>query len=505
MLILITVDMSTVQEILKDGESEVVEFKANPELATIGKVISSFLNSNGGTMLLGVEDGGSVKGVSNAVRRADDIYRYLITNIVPESPISVNVETLEGKDIVLIEVWPGPRKPYIFQGTIYNRRNTKTVQITSDELLTIIDSRQKSDLHWERATLLSLNISDLSISAIRETIKASADNNRGRIFKQTEIEGFLSYYGLLQNGDLTNAAVVSFGNSPAQYIPQSRVRLCVMSEGRTGSNFKVDRFLEANLFENIKQIQNFFVDNLSVDKRFDKVQWERSKGFMYPMDALNEGVLNALVHRDLSIPSGSVTIIIYEDKLEISNFGKLPDGLVVRDLKKAHQSIPQNPDIAHMCFLRGYMDRIGRGTLKIIEACKEAGLKEPKWTVENSMVKLTFYSSVARSTKRIEGVTKGVIEGVTKETARKIEGIIEGVTEGVTEGVKFRIEQIVQLLSTKEGLKTSEIELLLNIPAKSIERYVKQLKDKNIIEFKGAARTGGYFLTKEAAKRLNNE
>jgi ATP-dependent DNA helicase RecG len=63
-----------------------------------------------------------------------------------------------------------------------------------------------------------------------------------------------------------------------------------------------------------------------------------------------------------------LVVIIYPNKLEITNTGASP--YKQSELKKNHLSMPFNPDIAHMAFLRGYMEKIGRGTLKIIDACK---------------------------------------------------------------------------------------------------------------------------------------
>jgi ATP-dependent DNA helicase RecG len=74
------------------------------------------------------------------------------------------------------------------------------------------------------------------------------------------------------------------------------------------------------------------------------------------------------------------------------NFGSLPEELKAADLKRNHMSLPRNPDIAHICFLRGYIDKIGRGTLKIIEDCKQFGLQEPKWISRTGVTTLTFFN-----------------------------------------------------------------------------------------------------------------
>ena len=203
---------------------------------------------------------------------------------------------------------------------------------------------------------------------------AFSDNKMKDIKKNRRV---LSYYGLFKNGNFTNAAVVLFAKNPSRFIPQARVRVAFLDHGKTGDVFRDDQLLEGNLFKNIEIIQNFFEKHLSFSRKFENNNWKRKDDYVFPMAALREGVMNALVHREYSLVSSALSIIIYNDKLEITNSGKSP--LKQSELKKNHLSMPYNPDIAHMVFLRGYIEKIGRGTLKIIDACKQAGIKTPVW------------------------------------------------------------------------------------------------------------------------------
>ena len=81
---------------------------------------------------------------------------------------------------------------------------------------------------------------------------------------------------------------------------------------------------------------------------------------------------------------------MYPNRIEIWNSGRLPDELKPGDLSRNHPSLPTNPDIAHVLYLRGLMERIGRGTQKIIDACREYGLPLPAWDDQPSGVTLTL-------------------------------------------------------------------------------------------------------------------
>ena len=101
----------------------------------------------------------------------------------------------------------------------------------------------------------------------------------------------------------------------------------------------------------------------------------------YPGEAISEGLVNALAHRDYAAFSSGATVTLYPDRVEIWNSGRLPQGWKEDRLRRNHPSLPANPEIAHALFIRGFMERIGRGTLKTIEACRTAGIPAPKWSV----------------------------------------------------------------------------------------------------------------------------
>ena len=95
----------------------------------------------------------------------------------------------------------------------------------------------------------------------------------------------------------------------------------------------------------------------------------------YPYEAIREVILNAIVHRDYM--GAPIQISVYDDKLIVWNEGSLPEDLTFEDLKKKHSSHPHNPILASTFFKGGLIEVWGRGTIKIINECKKAGLPEP--------------------------------------------------------------------------------------------------------------------------------
>lgn len=110
-------------------------------------------------------------------------------------------------------------------------------------------------------------------------------------------------------------------------------------------------------------------------------------------------------------------------------------GLSLEDLKSDHNSRPRNPIIANACFFAGYIDTWGRGTLKIINSCKEAGLPEPEIKEMNGGVEVTIFISEVTESGLVDGLVENETDGV-------IGGVIGGVNEeeigGQVGGFAFR-------------------------------------------------------------------
>ena len=113
----------------------------------------------------------------------------------------------------------------------------------------------------------------------------------------------------------------------------------------------------------------------------------------YPEPALKEMILNAVVHR--TYMGATVQMRVFDNRLTIWNEGPLPSGLSVEKLKEEHSSLPRNPLIAEACFKAGYIDAWGRGIMKIMNSCKEAGLPDPEFLEKNGGMQVVLYKDVA--------------------------------------------------------------------------------------------------------------
>jgi ATP-dependent DNA helicase RecG len=382
------------QKLITNGENERLEFKSGDVTpSVVAKVLGAFLNAHGGLILIGVKDDGRVVGVKDA-KAVEMLLRTQLPKLISPSALwDIEQIEIEGNVVLALNVPEGQDQPYVTEGAIYSRRGERNVPATRDEISGLIERRARYSTRWERQIALGADRSDLRDDLIAETIKRAIVAQRWQ-GTPDDLNGFLNSIGLLEQQEVTNAALLLYGKNPTRLLPQARVRLVVLPQGKTGSFFQTDRLFDSCLIETANQLP----DALSlfaggVESRFSAF-WERSDHPLWPPDALREGIMNALVHRDYSL-SGSTTISIQARAFEISNPGGLPFDLKPADLKRTHLSLPRNPDIAHICFLHGLIEKIGRGTQRIVESCRAAKVREPKWQSYPFATTLTLFSSAS--------------------------------------------------------------------------------------------------------------
>jgi ATP-dependent DNA helicase RecG len=158
-----------------------------------------------------------------------------------------------------------------------------------------------------------------------------------------------------------------------------------------------------------------------------------------------------------------VQIRIYDDRFSIWNEGYLPQGLTLEALKRQHPSRPRNPLIADVCFKGGYIDAWGRGTLKIINACNEAGLPEPEMKEQDGGMLVTLFRDM-----------------LTEDRLRK-----KGFSE----------RQVKAILYVKENRRISnaEYQKLFGVARNTASIELKKLVETGFLKSSGAKGAGAFY------------
>ena len=139
---------------------------------------------------------------------------------------------------------------------------------------------------------------------------------------------------------------------------------CMLRVARFDGITRTDEFLDnrqvyGNAFTLLTRAERFFLENLPIAGRIEPGRFERVDEPLYPPPALREALANAICHRDYSIGGGSVAAAVYEDRLEVTSSGPLHFGLTPEGLFEPHESLPWNPLIARVFYLRGIIEQWG--------------------------------------------------------------------------------------------------------------------------------------------------
>ena len=384
---------SFIAELIQQKENLQIEFVGEYNSKNIMQATCALLNTEGGWVLVGYT-GKELRGIAEGIEeKVTELKHLIVEKIFPQPLVDVRIETYKNKHIILLNVIKGSRQPYSLDRKYFVRQGGTTKEANGDEISLLMRSSNEYVSTWEKQTAIDASLEDLVQKEIDITITESNKIGRGKSLPD-DIAGFLNYFQLFDLNLIKNGSIVLFGKDPVKFISQCRIRITVMPHGKTGSRFDDTVLIEDNLFTAFNRIQEYFIRHLPMISEFKHDNWNRTNREKYPTEALDEAILNAMVHRDYADISGDITINIYSDKIEIINSGEIPADIISGKNKiKEHHSVLRNPTIAHMFYLRGKIEKLGRGLSLIKSKFTEFGLRMPEWTTQSGYTTLTLYGT----------------------------------------------------------------------------------------------------------------
>ena len=281
-----------------------------------------------------------------------------------------------------------------------------------------------------RATL-----DDLDFERMAQFIRTARLVRQFPLPEGTPVPQLLEHLNLLNEGRLTNAAVLLFGKSPQRFLISSEIRCAHFHGTEVAKPIPSYQVYKGTAFELVDQAVDFVLSkiNRSIGTRAESVRAPRT--YEIPAEVVTEAIVNAVAHRDYT-ENGSVQVMLFADRLEVRNPGRLPPPLTLEKLREAHRSVPGNPLLAESLYLTEYIERMGTGTLDMIRRCVQAGLPEPEFAVTDGFVTTIRRAAVLRQVpgQAAERVTGQV--GMRQEWRSDSSGTHEpaGVHVGVQAG-----------------------------------------------------------------------
>lgn len=368
-----------IKEFLKQFEGVDLEFRAkfknDEDRDRDIKVISSFFNGRGGTLLFGISEDGTTRTIVGTDMAPQTIENNLTTKIrgkcEPELLPKIVIHSIDGKHVIEVRCVRGKLPPYKADGIVYIRRNSSTFKATDEEIADLYKQRQPE---FDKAVLEKTGIDDLNL----ERFKSIFEKRDSKQIFDDDLENLLIRNNLAVDEDgfhLTLAGLLLFGKKPQQFLPQAKILVQVTDMDKPNEWKYISQF-EGNIFDQIESVEKFFNENLK--KSAKVVGFERKEELEIPIQALREAIINAIVHRDYHDATSDIQMSLTPSELKIINPGGLVAPLTINEIEKG-SFIPKtrNPVMAEVLLSRGLMDKRGTGIKRMIRLALDSGLDEP--------------------------------------------------------------------------------------------------------------------------------
>lgn len=448
-------NIDKVELLARQGESQTVEFKASTaQLQGVVDTLCAFLNGQGGTVLIGIKNSGEIVGQNVTDNTKQEIARELI-KLEPAAKVDVHYIPIKAnKKVITFQVNAGNHAPYVHDGRPYQRNESSTHRMSQHHYKQLLVERGQLNHAWDDYPAPHYDINSLDHEEIRNTIRDGINENRiaAEVFSYS-IEKMLHYLKLTKNGKITNAAVVLYAKEVEPEYSQCLIRMTRYSGTTKLANFMDSKHVYGNAFKTLSEVNYFTMRHLPVASFFESNKFERIDKPALPVLAIREAVINAISHRDYSEHSASISFAIFDDRLEIWNNGTLSSKLKINDLKKPHESYPRNKRIAKIFYSRGWVEKAGIGTLRMVEDCKKLGVPSPVFKEYSSGFSVVFKFKEPigqyKVAKKLELTTrqKELLKLLEKSPANSAE-----IAEKLTTSPSVRTVQIDLVQLEKAGL-----------------------------------------------------
>lgn len=369
--------------------------------------LSSFSNQDeGGIIVFGVDETQNYKEVG--VYDPHDLQKKVNEQCLQMEPLVRPLLTVVEKDekfFVAAEI-PGvdlAERPCFYKGRgrlkgSYTRVGDSDEPMTEYEIYSYEAYRKKyqDDIRTvPRATMTSLNQGMLGdyISMLKEGKPNLAALNDEDIYELMSIK---------RDGEVTLTSVLLFSPYPQAYFPQLSIIAMVVPGteigdlGEAGERFFDNQRIEGNIPKMLDEAIKFVKKNMKTKTIINAETGKREDRTDYPITAVREAVLNALVHRDYSIHSEGkpIQLIMFEDRLEIHNPGGLYGRIKIDQLGKV-QPDTRNPVLATALEVMNITENRYSGIPTIISEMKKYGLAKPTFEDVRGEFSATFSKTAA--------------------------------------------------------------------------------------------------------------
>ncbi len=455
------------EKLLLENENKDMDFKLQlPDAKKLAQLVAAFYNSRGGKIVFGVEDESrKATGLDDAQKTEHNFVQIIRHWCKLDCEPDIEFVKFEGKDFVVVHCPKGEDTPYFVRGEYVPRVRigSSNMPANKEEIARLYreGSSKSQDVYpCENAT-----IDDIDLDKVRKYL------GKSRLTKQLNkdylIELMLKeHFVTRENGNVvpTIAGILLFGKNTYLNLHHSEIK-ADRYIGDTRVEWLDRKDLRGTLFDILEQSKKFFQKNMRTPAKV--VGFKTEVRTEYPIEALREAVINALVHRDWH-KQETVLIRMYNSFVEVWSPGELLRPLVIEDIR-TNEYVPEtrNKVIAGAFNNLGIMDKRGTGLLRIRENLDEWDLPCPEFEEKQGWFVIRFRNPSVEKFVKID------------ETM-----------------LNNRQKKAVEYIKNRGRITNKEYQDICDVNRVMAFRDLSDLAEKKIIEKIGKTGRGSYYIMK---------
>ena len=360
--------------------------------------VIAFANASGGQLVIGIEDDGTITGFRRENAKPIESFEQLPITLCAPAPVvqarRAPCVNDAGEDDVVLVLDIAPSSNHVVEkrlgGDVYLREADNSVRLDREQVRAL--EYDKGQLWFED----ELARGGAGIDDVDREFLARYKRVIGA--EHMDDERLLVARDFLRDGRLTDAGVILFAADPMRFLPSAWVRV-LRGDGtelRTGRNLNITKDVEfSGPLVSVVEKAGALIEALLRDFQVldDNVRFKTVPE--YPRFAWFEGLVNAVAHRDYSLQGDYTRVMIFDDRLEITSPGTLPNRVTLENMRTTR--FARNPKICHVLTSFEMVRELNEGVHRMYEEMDELGLPAPEFSEPNGMVvKLVLRNDIAR-------------------------------------------------------------------------------------------------------------
>lgn len=270
----------------------------------------------------------------------------------------------------------------------------------------LLNIKKQSDIEFDEKFNMSANIEDISLNEINNFLKRTSHET----IKKEDIENFLKnnakVFGEYNNQTkIMNAGILFFAENPSKFIPQHQIKVARF-QGTDKVNIIDNEDMKYPILKLIAEVEKFVKKQTNTYQRIEG--FNRIDISQYPMEAIREGLINAIAHRNYEIKHSSISVFIFKDRIEITSPGNLIPPVTLKSIKSMENYYShRNEKICELFRRVKLMEQYGTGIPKMNSIMEKNGLEKPEFIEDDYLFKIIFRGHDPDSTEIFEIKNEG--------------------------------------------------------------------------------------------------